>query len=267
MKLKKKIKKSYEGASKFTIAVYLFLRTLVFLAFIRELFLKEYGNAILCLITLVLFIVPFFIEKKYKIKLPSLLEVIILLFIFTGVILGEIHNMYVRVDNIDTIMHTLNGFLCAAVGFSLVDLLNENVKRINLSPFFVTIVAFCFSMTIGIIWEFYEFGCDRIFKTDMQKDTFLKSIATVELDEQKINKSIVIKDIDKVILYDKENRELATFNGYLDIGIIDTMKDLLVNFIGSLVFSIFGYLYIRNRDKYKFVDNFIVTKEIPKKID
>ena len=172
--------------------------------------------------------------------------------------------MYVRVDNIDTIMHTINGFLCAAVGFSLVDLLNENVKRINLSPFFVTIVAFCFSMTIGVIWEFYEFGCDRIFKTDMQKDTFLKNIATVELDEQKINKSIIIKDIDKVVLYDKDNRELATFNGYLDIGIIDTMKDLLVNFIGSLVFSIFGYLYIRNRDKYKFVDNFIVTKEIPK---
>ncbi len=262
MNFKKKIKKAYRESDKKTLIVYIILRTLVFLSFIRQITLGETSKAILCLLTLILLIIPFFIENKFKITIPSLLEIILLLMIFTSTILGEINNFYVRIPHIDTLMHTLNGFLSAGIGFSLVYLLNENVDLIKLSPLFVAIVSFCFSMTVGVLWEFYEFGFDLIFKTDMQKDTILQNISTVELDESKTNNAIKIKDINKMILYNKENEELATFTGYLDIGIIDTMKDLIVNFIGSLTFSIFGYLYIKNKEKYRFANNFILTKQI-----
>lgn len=262
MKYIKKLKKAYKDADKKSFTAYLILRALVLLSLVRQVMLGEWGNAFLCLFSLVLFLVPFFIETKFKITIPSTLEIIVLCFIFSAEILGEINNFYVTISHFDTLLHTLNGFLCAGIGFALVDLLNENSKNIQLSPIFVAIVAFCFSMTIGVIWEFFEFGCDQFLGTDMQKDRIVNKIITVNLDEEKTNKPIIVDEINKTILYSNDNKELAQFNGYLDIGIIDTMKDLMVNFIGALCFSIFGYLYILNRDKYKFVNHFIPTRKL-----
>lgn len=261
-KYNKRIKKAYQDADKKTLRVYIILRLLVLLSLVRQIMLGEWENVFVCLLALVLFLLPFFVEKKFKISIPSTLEITILLFIFAAEILGEINSFYVRVPHFDTILHTLNGFLCAGVGFSLIDLLNENSKNIKLSPLFLTIVAFCFSMTIGVLWEFFEYSADRLFKFDMQKDYIVTSINSATLDETKNNKVVTIDNIDKTILYDKDGNVLYELNGYLDIGIIDTMKDLLVNFIGALTFSIYGYLYIQNRDKYKFVNNFMVTKKL-----
>ena len=158
-------------------------------------------------------------------------------------------------------LHTLNGFLAAGIGFSLVDLLNENSKSISLSPFFVAIVAFCFSMTIGVLWEFFEYSADRYLKYDMQKDYIINTISTVTLDPEENNNAIRINGIDHTILYDENGDELATIEGgYLDIGIIDTMKDLFVNFVGAVAFSIIGFLYVKNREKYKFATNFIPVR-------
>lgn len=159
-------------------------------------------------------------------------------------------------------LHTINGFLCAAIGFSLLDLLNENSKNINLSPLYLSIFSFCFSMTIGITWEFFELTTDKLLLTDMQKDTIVTSISTVNLDETNSNKSITIKNIDKTILLDSSGNELAVINGgYLDVGLYDTMQDLFVNLIGAVVFSFFGYFYITNKNKYTFINNFIPKKK------
>lgn len=158
-------------------------------------------------------------------------------------------------------LHTINGFLAAGIGFSLIDLLNENSKSINLSPVFVAIVAFCFSMTIGVLWEFFEYTADTYLKYDMQKDNVISTISTVTLNPEKANTAIVVDGIDHTILYDSNGNELVIIeNGYLDIGIIDTMKDLFVNFLGAVAFSIIGYVYIKDREKYKFADNFIPRK-------
>ena len=262
LKFRKKIRKAYKESDKKSFTVYIFLRLLVILTLIRQIMLGEWENVFVCLISLILLLAPFFIEKKFKITIPSMLEIIILCFIFSAEILGEINSFYVRVPHFDTLLHTINGFLCAGVGFSLIDLLNESSDKFNLSPLFVSIVAFCFSMTIGVLWEFFEYSADNILKTDMQKDRVIKEIVTVNLDEEKSNNPIKVSGIEETILYDKEGNEIAKIDGYLDIGIIDTMKDLMVNFIGAVFFSIFGYLYILNRDKYKFVNCFIPTKKL-----
>lgn len=261
----KELKKSYEETKKSTIVVYLILRTLVILIMIRQLILGEYNNAFFCLLSLVLFTIPFRLQKKFKITLPNTLEIIILCFIFAAEILGELNNFYIVIPHFDTILHTLNGFLAAGIGLSLFDLLNKNINNINLSPIFLVIVAFCFSMTIGILWEFFEYGSDKLINADMQKDVIIQNISSVTLDETKSNTPIIIDNIKYTIIYseDKEGniKETLIENGYLDIGINDTMKDLIVNFIGATIFSVFGYLYLLNRDKYKFVNQFMIKKQ------
>ncbi len=264
-KFQEELRRIGKESRRSSIAVYFILRGLVIVCMILEFLRGDINNAMLCLLSLALFLAPFFIEKTFNIDLPNTLEIIIMLFIFSAEILGEINNFYGAIPYWDTILHTINGFLAAGVGFALFDLLNNNIESINLSPLFLAIVAFCFSMTIGVLWEFFEFGADKYLRTDMQKDRIVTSINSVELNEEGKNIPVRIDDIDYTIIVskDKEGKTQETkINGYLDIGIIDTMKDLFVNFIGAFFFSIFGYLYIKTRDKFKFVNHFIPLKKV-----
>jgi len=230
---------------------------------IFQLIRGDLNNAFLCLLSLILFTLPVFVQIRFKIKLPRLLETIIYLFIFAAEILGEIYNFYGNVPNWDTMLHTINGFICAGIGFALVELLNENSKKINLSPLYMGLVAFCFSMTVGVCWEFIEYAADNVLSTDMQKDTVVQSISSVELNSENKNVAVKIQEIERTVLYDAEGNEIAVIEGgYLDIGLHDTMKDMLVNLIGAVVFSFFGFFYEKNREKYKFAGNFIPTKNV-----
>lgn len=256
----KNIKEAYKENRKGVLVVYLLLRFLVILVMIRQIFLHNYWNAFLCILVLIQFLIPYFITKKLKIELPSIFEIIILLFIFSSEVLGEIQNFYGAFKHFDTVLHTLNGFLCAAVGFSLIDLCNNNSEKFNLSPLYLTIVAFCFSMTIGVLWEFLEYSIDKVMLSDMQKDKLVTKISSVYLNPDGKNKAIVIDDINKTIIYTGDGETIID-GGYLDLGLNDTMKDLIVNFVGAVVFSIFGYLYVINRDKYKIAEKFMPKKK------
>lgn len=235
-------------------AVYVILRFIVIAMMILQFINGNFENVFLCGLTLVLFIVPSFVEKNFHIVLPDTLETIIFLFIFAAEILGEISAFYIHVPMWDTVLHTLNGFLAAAIGFCLVDLLNRNRHfTFQLSPAFMAVVAFCFSMTIGVMWEFFEFGMDMLFMLDMQKDTVVQAISSVMLDPAGGNVPTAITGIREVTL----NGEALALGGYLDIGLIDTMKDLLVNFIGAVVFSTIGFFYVKNRGNHAFARRFI----------
>jgi hypothetical protein len=237
--------------------VYYALRTIVLLIMAVEIFIGNYQNAFLCILTLVLFAIPSLIEKNTRIDIPDTLENIVLFFIFASMILGEIRSYYITYPFWDTALHTANGFLAAAIGFSMVDILNRSERfTFRLSPLFVVIVAFCFSMTIGVIWEFFEFGMDWFFGKDMQKDTIIHTIRSVSLDPTNSQKVVTINNITEVTV----NGQDLGLGGYLDIGLIDTMKDLFVNFIGALVFSVLGYFYLTRRSKRNsFIERFIPT--------
>ena len=229
---------------KALVAIYLLLRLSVIAIMIIQFFNKNYNDVFLCVLTLILFTIPEFVDKKLNIELPNTLEVIILLFIYSAEILGEIRGYYLSFKHWDTMLHTINGFLMAAIGFSMIDILNRTEKiKFVLSPVFVAVVAFCFSMTIGVLWEFFEFGMDTMTATDMQKDYLYTTVSTVHLNPENENVPVVIKDIKKTVIdgtVDGKSREVTIDGGYLDIGIHDTMKDLIVNFIGALTFSILG---------------------------
>lgn len=252
------VQKLLDGKEKSTIVVYLVLRLLVIVCMVGQAMHKNWENVFLCIMTLVMFTVPTLIERKLKIDFPSTLEIIVYLFIYSAEILGEIQNFYGIFHAWDSMLHTLNGFLCAAVGFSLIDIINRERKfKVKLSPIFLTLVAFCFSMTVGVLWEFFEFAADRYLLFDMQKDRVVDVVSSVSLNDENENKTVVIKDIDKTIIYTKDNKSFVIEDGYLELGVIDTMKDLFVNFIGAVVFSIFGYLYVINREKYKGLESII----------
>ena len=244
---------------KSTLGVYLALRGLVILTLIRHAIRFDLESVFLCGLTLVLLILPSILTRKLQIELPSTLEIIILLFIFAAEILGEINSFYVRVPNWDTMLHTLNGFLCAAVGFALVDMLNRSdVFSFKLSPIYLAIVAFCFSMTVGVLWEFFEYGVDCFLGFDMQKDAVVSQIGSVMLDPQNSNKVVTIRDIaDVIIVHSDGTQQALGVGGYLDIGINDTMKDLIVNFIGAVVFSVIGFFYVKAKGKGSFAARFI----------
>ncbi len=231
--------------------VYIILRLLVIMCMIWQVLEGRYENVALCVLTLILLLLPTVVEDAFKVDFPDVFEIIVMCFAFAAEILGEINAFYTRFPGWDTFLHTVNGFMCAAIGFAIVDLFNRNKHfTLQLSPLYLAISSFCFSMTIGVLWEFFEFAMDTFFGFDMQKDFVVNTINSVTLDPTGLNKVVHIKDIKDVIVVTADGEEIALgIGGYLDIGIIDTMKDLLVNFVGAVFFSIIGALYARGRDK------------------
>lgn len=237
--------------------VYIILRLLVLAVTVEQLVKGNYENVFTCALTLLLLFLPAFVERQMSVIIPDFLEIVVLLFIFSAEILGEINAYYEKIPMWDTMLHVINGFISAAVGFSMVDILNRNKNiLIDMSPLFTALVAFCFSMTIGVLWEFFEFFMDRMFLTDMQKDAVVTTVSSVMLNPERLNKAAVIRNISETYV----NGHRLPVEGYLDIGLYDTMKDLFVNFIGAVVFSVFGYFYARKEQHGGFIKYFLLKK-------
>lgn len=257
-KVKWKAIKMEVAEHKSSFAVYMVLRALVILVMILQILNRNFEDVFYCALTLILLIMPSILQVEFKIELPTPLEIIILLFIFAAEVMGEIGSYYTKFPNWDTMLHTMNGFLAAAIGFSLVDILNrQKSDKFHLSPLYLSIVAFCFSMTIGVMWEFFECTMDVFFGMDMQKDTIVHTINSVMLDPTMTQTIVRITDIQDVVV----NGQSLGLGGYLDIGLLDTMKDLFVNFVGAVIFSIIGYFYVKKRGEGRFAKKFIPTRK------
>ncbi len=244
--------------NKKSFTVYLVLRLIVIAVIIRSAFAGRWESVFIGVLALVLFLIPPFVEKSFKVELPTMLEALAFMFVFCAEILGEIGGFYVKIPIWDTMLHTVNGFMFAAFGFCLVDIFNRNPRfKFRLSPIFLALVAFCFSMTIGVLWEFFEFGMDSFFGLDMQKDFIVDTFGTVTLDPTGGNEVQTINGIKETVIVLSNGEQIIIPDGYLDIGIADTMKDLFVNFIGAVLFSIVGFFYIKQRGKGKLASQFI----------
>ena len=241
--------------------VYLILNSLVAVVLVRTLIQRNFESTFICILAFFLFLIPPFVETTFRVRLPNAMEIIAFFFVFCAEILGEIECFYVRIPIWDTLLHTVNGFLFAAFGFCLVEMLNRSQRtKFDLSPAFCALVAFCLSMTIGVLWEFFEFGVDVLLHTDMQKDLILRSIHTVLLDPEGANNVFAVRDIVSTTLVTASG-ETITVSGYLDVGLFDTMKDLFTNFIGAIVFSIIGFFHVRHEGRSKFAKQFIPKVE------
>lgn len=257
-----------KNPKKRVIALYIILRAFVITILILSFAQKNYNNVFMCVLTLLLFTIPTIIDRKLNIKLPSVLEGIILLFIFAAEILGEIHGFYLKIPYWDTLLHTMNGFVMAAIGFAMIDILNQNPRlHFNMSPIFVAFVSFCFSMTIGVLWEFFEYGMDLYTFSDMQKDSVVGVLSSIDLNSHITNTPVIVESIQKTTIdgtVDGVATQMVIDGGYLDMGLVDTMADLTVNCIGALCFSIIGILYIKGRSHFakSFIPQLKTKEEI-----
>ena len=178
-----------------------------------------------CILGVFALMLPTFVSRKYKVQIPTNMYMLYVIFLYGAIFLGEVRNFYYNVPHWDTILHTFSGAMIGALGFSFVSLMNkeENIP-LNLTPFFVAFFAFCFAVTLGVIWEIYEFTFDGILGLNMQK--------------------------------------FALEDGTGLIGraaLSDTMKDLVVDAIGAFVMSVIGYISL----KYKkgWVEKLLIKKE------
>ena len=220
-KMKKGRWKSYlEKKSRLTVVTYTVVRLLVVLVLVRSIFTGQLESVFTCLLTLFLLFLPAIVSRKLHMQLPTGLEITVILFIFAAEILNR-----------------------------------DRRTKFELSPIFLALVAFCFSMTIGALWEIFEFSVDRLFMKDMQKDTIVHAITSVTLDPTNSNIPITISGINDVVV----NGESLGLGGYLDIGLIDTMGDLIVNLIGALVFSVIGFFHQKSKHRSKVAEMFVPT--------
>lgn len=178
-----------------------------------------------CILGVFALMLPTFVSRKYKVQIPTNMYMLYVIFLYGAIFLGEVRNFYYNVPHWDTILHTFSGAMIGALGFSFVSLMNkeENIP-LNLTPFFVAFFAFCFAVTLGVIWEIYEFTFDGILGLNMQK--------------------FALEDGTELI-----GRAALS----------DTMKDLIVDAIGAFVMSVIGYISL----KYKkgWVEKLLIKKE------
>jgi flagellar biosynthesis protein FliR len=155
---------------KFPIIIYYLLRINVVLAFFVFLYQKNWLNAVSVFIILVLFSVPTYMKRRLKINIPFDFELIAVAFIYLSIFLGDLQEFYFRFWWWDVYLHLASGFLLGIIGFTLVYAINHNKNiKMNMKAGFVAMFALFFSLSIGLFWEFFEYGVDSFFNTNMQR--------------------------------------------------------------------------------------------------
>lgn len=168
-----------------------------------------------CVGALVFMFFPSILHKKFKLDIPHYMYALFFIFLFCAVYLGEVRNFFFVIPNWDMILHFFSGAMLGALGFTLVTLLNNEERvRIQLSPLFVCLFAFCFAIAIGAIWEIYEFVMDGLLGMNMQK----------------------FRLEDGTLLIGRE-------------ALRDTMEDLITDASAALLVTVIGALTMKKRKK------------------
>ena len=168
-----------------------------------------------CITGCIVIFLPSKVERRFGIDIPDIMEIMYIIFLFCAIYLGEVRNFYYKIPYWDLILHCFSAAMLGALGFLIVQFFN-NTKKLNirLSPFFVSLFAFCFAVTCGMVWEIYEFLADGVLGTNMQK--FITA--------------------DGIVLIGRE-------------AVSDTMEDIIVDALGAFVVTAIGYFSISKKQK------------------
>lgn len=193
-----------------------------------------------CVMALVIFNVPLFISRKFKCYIPNFITILLYIFIFMHFILGEIYRAYDHILLYDKFLHTSSGMVFCLLSLSIVWLFNNSEDgKVKLSPFFVVLFTFCFTLTLEYLWEIVEYGCDRLIGLNMQR--WQDSIV-----EQLPNGDTV--------------HSVPWGNA-----IADTMGDMIVNVVGSFVMCVIIYVSMKKKPDW-FQGKVIMTEKQFEKI-
>lgn len=244
--------------------LYVLTRLIFILVGVVSALFEDYLTAFLCAIALVFFLLPTFLYNKFNIEVPAALEISAVLFTFMCVVGGEIGHLYAQFPLWDKILHTFSGFLIAAIGLAFIDFFTKRKATVfRLSPFFAVFFAFFFALGVEVMWEFLEYAIDTFTgTTDMQADYFIDAFTSKKAGGETNPVPIVVDGIESVVIHFADGREALVLKGYIDIGLADTMHDLIVGAAGALLFCAIEFIAIKNRDKrmQKISESFVPKK-------
>ncbi len=145
------------------------IKVILIIAIIFDILNGKFSQLFITLLTLIFLSLPNLYEKKYNVNIPLEIEVLISIFILGTLFLGENLDYYEKYVYWDVYLHTLSGFLLGLLGFVIVYSIIDSKSKNSLTPFFVSVFTFSFAVTIGALWEIFEFGMDNFFGLNMQK--------------------------------------------------------------------------------------------------
>lgn len=213
--------------------IFIVIKALVLVTLIIELIKGNFSNAFLYALIEVLFLLA---DKVLDyLKVSFLLQLLIYIFIFGTVILGNIFHFYIKFTYFDNIMHYLSGVILGGLAYYLANKIQKLDNKLLL------LFIFSFSMGSAAIWEITEYTSDNLFKTDMQKDTIVTEITSAMYDKEE--KVPITKKIDNLIVSGEDYIE--KYGGYIDIGLIDTMTDIIMGLLGCTTYVV--YLLIKKK--------------------
>lgn len=203
-----------------------FIRISLVLAILGSIYELNWMSLFVSFLALVLSFLPEFFHKKYKLWLPNYFQLFIILFIYAGLFLGEARSFYIKFWWWDSLLHLLSGVALGFVGFLVVYALHK-AHKISSSPLLLATFAFCFAVSVGVLWEIFEFFMDQFLNLNMQKSRNLCDIGALYCDTR--------------------------------LGVRDTMIDLILDSIGALFASIAGFLFLKKKKPFfigKIVNEF-----------
>lgn len=181
------------------------------------------SNIFLSILAIILFSVPWLIKSRFKLDIPNHIEILVLAFLFSSIVLGNIHGWLINIKGYDKVLHTVSGITISIIAFEIIHFYNNSRAEVaRMHPRLVAIFAFMFSMTLLVAWEFYEFAVDTI------------------------SYNIDLDSLRNMQRYQWENTSLIYPQDY---GLMDTMLDLIVGALGSIVVSVIGWRILLNKSK------------------
>ena len=245
--------------------LYVVTRMIFILVGVVSALFEDYLTASLCAIALVFFLIPTFLYNKFNIKVPSALEISAVLFTFMCVVGGEIGHLYAQFPLWDKILHTFSGFLIAAIGLAFMDFFTKRKSSVfRLTPFFAVFFAFFFALGVEVIWEVFEYMVDTFTGfTDMQADYYINYFTSKKAGGETNPVPIIVGGIKDVVITFEDGREALVLHGYIDIGLADTMHDIIVGAAGALLFCVIEFVALVKRDKrmQKISESFVPRKK------
>lgn len=218
-----------------------FFYFLVLCALCYGIVISDFRIMFISMLVLFLYLFINYIDIIFSLNISFKLKLFIYFFLFCSEILGEVFDFYSIIPFWDNILHFLSSILFVYVGYLI---FKTFIGTMNCDILFILFsFMFCFSISIAVLWEFVEYSSDMLLNSDMQKDNFVDNINTTLFSS--VNNTISINNIYRTDIY--TNDGILSLNGYLDLGLSDTIEDLLISIYGSFITSFIIILFQRKK--------------------
>ena len=229
--------------------IYMFIKILlvvfILISIIRAIIINNFTMILVSLISLIIFCLPYLFGKIFHVKFPIFLNLIICVFVFLSQILGDVYDFYLLLPWWDDFLHFTSGIMIIEIAYFFMNIIGQYNNKIQLTPLYKVAVSFCFTISILAFWECFEFSCDKFLGTDTQKDTIVTKINSSEFTKKDKDANRII-EMNSIIIND--NDWIENYGGYIDIGLMDTMHDLLNGIAGTTIYSFVRYKFLKSKN-------------------